>query len=144
MVYSAHTKGVTMRHDMLLGAWRRIAHRAGVATAMEPAMEQLFAGTRASLKRCDMLVVLPDKGLVVTDVSVVHPAANSFLQQHLQQVQQPPPEHDKIPQIRRWLAGFWWLLFPLIRGALQTPGKAVDAVSAHPGQRLCLHCNCWV
>jgi hypothetical protein len=28
-----------------------------------------------------MLVVLPDEGLVVTDVSVFHPAANSFLQQ---------------------------------------------------------------
>jgi hypothetical protein len=34
-----------------------------------------------SLERSDMLVVLPDEGLVVTDVSVVHPAANSFLQQ---------------------------------------------------------------
>jgi hypothetical protein len=28
-----------------------------------------------------MLVVLPDEGLVVTDVSVVHPATNSFFQQ---------------------------------------------------------------
>jgi hypothetical protein len=27
-----------------------------------------------------VMVVLPDEGLVVTDVSVVHPAANSFLQ----------------------------------------------------------------
>jgi hypothetical protein len=30
------------------------------------------------LERGDMLAVLPDKGLVVTDVSVVHPATNSF------------------------------------------------------------------
>jgi hypothetical protein len=82
MVCNARTKGMTMRHDLLLGAWRRIAHRAGVATAVEPAMERLRAGTgRASLERGDMLVVLPDKlheGLVVTGVSVVHPAANSF------------------------------------------------------------------
>jgi hypothetical protein len=76
------TEGVTMRHDLLLGAWHRIAHRAGVATTVEPVMEQLRAGTgRASLERSDMLVVLPDEGLVVTDVSVVHPATNSFLQQ---------------------------------------------------------------
>jgi hypothetical protein len=35
-------------------------------------MERLRAGTgRASLERGDMLVVLPDEGLVVTDVSVV-------------------------------------------------------------------------
>jgi hypothetical protein len=32
------------------------------------------------MERGDMLVVLPDEGLVVTDVSVVHPAANSFFQ----------------------------------------------------------------
>jgi hypothetical protein len=44
-------------------------------------MERLWAGTgRASLERGDMLVVLPDEGFVVTDVSVVHPAANSFFQ----------------------------------------------------------------
>jgi hypothetical protein len=42
-------------------------------------MERLQAGTgRAPLERGDILVVLPDKGLVVTVVSVVHPAANSF------------------------------------------------------------------
>jgi hypothetical protein len=42
---------------------------------------RLRAGTgRASLERGDILVVLPDEGLVVTDVSVVHPAATSYLQ----------------------------------------------------------------
>jgi hypothetical protein len=82
MVCNARTKGMTMCHDLLLGAWRRIAHRAGVATAVEPAMERLRAGTGCtSLERGDMLVVLPDKGLVVTDVSVVHPAANSYSRQ---------------------------------------------------------------
>jgi hypothetical protein len=75
-------KGVAMRHDLLFGACRRTAHRVGVATAVEPAMEGLRAGTgRASVELGDMLVVLPDEGLVVTDVSAVHPAANSFLQQ---------------------------------------------------------------
>jgi hypothetical protein len=81
MVCLARTKGVTMRHDLLLGAWRRIAHRAGVASAVEPAMERLRTGSgRASQERGDMLVVLPEEGLLVTDVSVVHPAANSFVQ----------------------------------------------------------------
>jgi hypothetical protein len=69
-----------MLHDLLLGAWRRITHRAGAATAVEPAMERLRVGTgRASLEHSDLLVVLPDEGSVVTDVSVVHPVANSFL-----------------------------------------------------------------
>jgi hypothetical protein len=44
-------------------------------------MKRIRAGTgSASLKRGDMLVMLPDEGLVVTGVSVVHPAANSFFQ----------------------------------------------------------------
>jgi hypothetical protein len=62
----ARMKGMTMRHDLLLGAWHRTAHRAGTGSA--------------SLKCGDMRVVLPDEGLVVTDVSVVHPAANTFFQ----------------------------------------------------------------
>jgi hypothetical protein len=71
-----------MRHIMLLGTWRRIAHRAGVATAVKPAMEWLRAGTGiASLERGDVLAVLTEEGLVVTGVSVVHPGASSFLQQ---------------------------------------------------------------
>jgi hypothetical protein len=82
MVCNARTKGSTMRHDLLHGAWRRIAHRAWVAIAVKPAMERPWAGTRrASLERGDMLAVLPDKGLAGTDVSVVHPAAISSLQQ---------------------------------------------------------------
>jgi hypothetical protein len=54
---------------------------AGVANAVEPVMEHLPSGTgTASLERGDMLVVLQKGGLVVTDVSVVHPVANSFIQ----------------------------------------------------------------
>jgi hypothetical protein len=42
-------------------------------------MEWLQAGRgRATLKRGDILVVLPEAGLVVTDASVVHPATNSI------------------------------------------------------------------
>jgi hypothetical protein len=36
MVCIARMKGVPMGHTLLLGAWRRIAHRARVATAVEP------------------------------------------------------------------------------------------------------------
>jgi hypothetical protein len=64
-------------HHHRHGAWASMVHRAGVATTVE----RVRAGTgRASLERGNMLVVLPDEGLVVTDVSVVHPTANSFLQ----------------------------------------------------------------
>jgi hypothetical protein len=79
MVCRARTKGVTLRHDLLLGAWRRIAHRAGVATAVEPAMSRLRARTaQPTRERGDLLAVLPEAGLVVADVSVVHPAAMTY------------------------------------------------------------------
>jgi hypothetical protein len=41
MCCSARTTAITLRHDVLLHAWRRIAHRAGVSTAGEPAMDRL-------------------------------------------------------------------------------------------------------
>jgi hypothetical protein len=67
-----------LRHDMLLQAWRRIAHRAGVSTAGESAMDPLRTAAPTNRKdRSDILAVLPS-GLVVADVSVVHPAATSY------------------------------------------------------------------
>jgi hypothetical protein len=44
MVGNARAKCVPMRHHLLLGAWRRIAHRAGVATPVKPAIEGPHAG----------------------------------------------------------------------------------------------------
>lgn len=80
MVCKARTKGVTLRHDLILGTWRRIAHRAGVATAVEPAMSRLRSrDARPTSERGDLLAVLPETGLVVTDVSVVHPAAQTYV-----------------------------------------------------------------
>jgi hypothetical protein len=78
MCCSARAKAITLRHDMLLQAWRRIAHRAGVSTAGEPAMDRLRTAAPTNREdRGDILAVLPS-GLVVADVSVVHPAATSY------------------------------------------------------------------
>jgi Reverse transcriptase (RNA-dependent DNA polymerase) len=71
---------MTMRHNILLGVWRRIARRAGVASAAEPALQPL---QRRALPRGrdgargDILLALPD-ALTVTDVSVIHPAAATY------------------------------------------------------------------
>jgi hypothetical protein len=63
---------------MVLQAWRRIAHRAGVSTAGEPAMDRLWNTAPTNCEdRGDILDVLPS-GRVVADVSVVHPAATSY------------------------------------------------------------------
>jgi hypothetical protein len=53
---------------MLLQAWRRIAHRAGVSTAGEPAVDRLR--NAAPTNRDDILAVLPS-GLVEADISCV-------------------------------------------------------------------------
>jgi hypothetical protein len=60
-----------------LGAWRHIAHRAGVATAVEPAMYWLRVA-RSGAREVDLLAVPPDMGLVVADVTVEHPAAQTL------------------------------------------------------------------
>jgi hypothetical protein len=60
MVCMAHTKGVTLRHDMPLGAWRRIAHCVGIATAVEPALSRLQPrDTQLTHKRGNLLAVPP-------------------------------------------------------------------------------------
>jgi hypothetical protein len=78
MCCSARAKAIKLRHDVLLQASRRIAHRAGVSTAGEPAMDR-FRNTAPTNRevRGDILAVLPS-GLVVADVSIVHPAAPSY------------------------------------------------------------------
>jgi hypothetical protein len=146
IVCNTCTKGVMMRHDLLLGAWRRIVHPAGVVTAKEPAMEQLWAGTgRASMERGDMLVVLPDEGLVVTDVSVVHPAPNSFLQQaDTRQVRQPPRGTQPSPA-NTVVAGRWQAA-----PSIPYPWSPTGALASRrcsfcdPGPRCYLLCDGWV
>jgi hypothetical protein len=73
MYCSARAKAITLRRDMLLQALHRIAHRTGVSTAGEAAMDRLRNTAPTNRKeRSDI-----HSGLVVTDISVVHPAATS-------------------------------------------------------------------
>ena len=73
---------MTLRHNMITQDWRRIASRAGVSSSVEPEINKL-PGFRAApnvrpQSRGDILVVLPE-GLTVCDVSVVHPAASTYV-----------------------------------------------------------------
>jgi hypothetical protein len=76
---------VTLRHDIVVDIWRRIAHRAGIPSSVEPPMRALpgahaaRAGARPQ-SRGDILLVLPQPaGMTVADVSVTHPAAETYL-----------------------------------------------------------------
>jgi hypothetical protein len=92
---------------------------------MEPAIEGLWAGTgRVSLEQGDMLVVLPDKGLVVTDVSVVHPTTNCILQQA---VNAAASARDAAKS--RKYGGAGRLLCSLIHGNQRAPSPPGNAVS---------------
>ncbi len=76
----------TLRHDILVGLWCRAASRAGVASSKEPVLRQLQQQGQAARRRArgdglrgDALLVLHEGPLVI-DVSVVHPAAETYVQ----------------------------------------------------------------
>ena len=76
-------KTVTLRHNMLTATWRRIASRSGVTSTAEPLIRQLpgAQGAAAAARpdsRGDLLLILPS-GLTVVDISVIHPAAASYV-----------------------------------------------------------------
>ena len=73
----------TLRHEILKEIWRRITRRAGIASSVEPLLHSLPGAHAAAIadrpeSRGDILLVLPD-GLTVVDVSVVHPAASTYM-----------------------------------------------------------------
>ena len=68
----------TLRHNLVSATWRRVAHRAGIATSSEPLLRRLGdVGKQDGDSRADIMVVLP-KEIVVGDISVTHPAATTY------------------------------------------------------------------
>jgi hypothetical protein len=81
MVCSTISGAMTLRHDILKGTWRRIVSRGGFATSVEPRLGQLRDRRDRSGRaeeRGDILLALPN-ALTVADVSVIHPAAQSYV-----------------------------------------------------------------
>ncbi len=81
MTCSTLSGAKTLRHDIIKDIWRRIAHRAGVTTSVEPVLRPLRGAQAAALTnrqeaRGDILLVL--NPLTVADVSVIHPAAATY------------------------------------------------------------------
>jgi hypothetical protein len=75
--------GAQLRHHLINDNWCLISHRAGVASSKEPVLRHLPGAQSAANanrpdSRGDLLLVLPS-GLTVADVSVVHPAAPSYV-----------------------------------------------------------------
>ena len=76
----------TLRYDkILVGSWCHAASRAGIALSKEPVLRQLQRREHAARRRArcdgqrgDALLVL--EGVLVIDVSVVHPAAETYVQ----------------------------------------------------------------
>jgi hypothetical protein len=74
---------MTLRHNLFVESVRRIAHRAGVASSVEPPLRHL-PGARAARAaatpqaRGDILLAL-NEGLTVVDVSFIHPAATTYV-----------------------------------------------------------------
>jgi hypothetical protein len=79
----------TLRHDILKGILRRVVHRAGIASALEPPLRHLpgladgagIAADGSPLRpeaRGDILMVLPH-GITISDISVIHPLSINTL-----------------------------------------------------------------
>jgi hypothetical protein len=79
----------TMRHDILKGILRRVVHRAGIASTLEPPLRRLpglaagagIAADGSPLRpeaRGDILLALP-RGITVSDLSVIHPLSINTL-----------------------------------------------------------------
>ena len=80
MVCSTISGTVTVRHDILKRIWRRTGARAGIATSEEPRLGLLrdsSDGSGRTGERGDILFAL-HHALTVADVSVIHPAAQTY------------------------------------------------------------------
>jgi hypothetical protein len=129
---------MTMRHDLLLGAWHRIAHRAWVATAVEPAMERLRAGTgrAATCWWCCQTKAWWSQTFLW---STLPPTAFST-GQHTRQVRQhpcgTPPSSTSTVEAGRWQAA------PSLPSPWSPTGTwAGDAASTNPCRCCCLLCD---
>jgi hypothetical protein len=78
-----------LRHDILKGILRRVVHRAGIASALEPALRRLPGladgagiGADGSAVRIEarggIIMALP-RGVSITDISVIHPFSVQIL-----------------------------------------------------------------
>jgi hypothetical protein len=83
MRYPALAAQLKLRHDILKGILRRAAHRAGIASALEPALRRLH-GTSADgppngvEARGNLLLAVP-QGISIPDVSVNNPTSLNTL-----------------------------------------------------------------
>jgi hypothetical protein len=85
MTCTALNGAMTLRHDIIKDTVRRIAQRATVASSAEPVLRPLRGAQAAALSsrqdaRGDILLVLPE-ALTVIDVSIIHPAASTYMGQ---------------------------------------------------------------
>lgn len=82
LVCQSVKRTITSRHHLLVASWRRIMGRAGVATTREPSLaEHLHADTARQPRAAaygDVLAMLPRR-LTITDVSVIHPGADTYV-----------------------------------------------------------------
>jgi hypothetical protein len=89
-----------------------------------------------------MLVVLPDEGSVVTDVSVVHPAANNFLQQAAQIAGAAASTQDAAKS-RKYSSGGQVAGGSFVPLSMKSYRRLGRPLMQHPGGRRCLLCNVW-
>jgi hypothetical protein len=96
MCCSARAKAIPLRHDMLLQAWRQIAHCTGASAAGEPATDRLRdAAPTDPEDQSDIVAVLPSS-LVMAEVSLVHPVTTSYSRATMRNAGDAAASHDAL------------------------------------------------
>jgi hypothetical protein len=82
MVCDATKNQRTFRHDSYASAWRRVLHKAGIATTAEPRYGAIVGNVQraaaAGLHRGDILAVMEGQ-MTACDIVVTHPGSTSYV-----------------------------------------------------------------
>ena len=82
MVCDATAKQRTFRHDFYASAWRRVLHKAGIATTAEPRYGAIVGSAAraaaAGLHRGDILAVVEGQ-MTACDIVITHPGSASYV-----------------------------------------------------------------
>jgi hypothetical protein len=130
-----HTACVTMRHNLLLGAQRCIAHCAGVAKAVDLAMERLWAGTGTApeaWRHGGSTAWLSGRRSGPSSGKQPHPAHSP----EAAESDWMQAKTASTPQLGMWPAA----LHLTVQGDLWPPWQNGHAVSRHPGRQRRLLC----
>jgi hypothetical protein len=142
MVCNSRTKGVATRHDLLLGAWHRIAHCVGVVAVIKAALERLWDGVPETRWHNDGAT---RRRLAGRRRVRNTPCCQQFRRWAAQQAGAAASRtgRGQAPEVWQQRTGGRRLLYNPVNGVVGAHGAASDAISARAGQSRHLLRSSW-